>query len=104
MIEEADRGYHQCMSFERDLIAFINREIMEGQADDLDSLTPLLELGIIDSISTTMLATHIADNYGVEVSPALLTAEHLQDVRSIAKLVEQLRRCHAPAKERVSVG
>lgn len=84
------------MSCERDLIAYINREIMEGQADDLDSLTPLLELGIIDSISTTMLATHIADNYGVEVPPELLRAEHLQDVRSIAKLIEQLQQHHAP--------
>lgn len=84
------------MDCEEDLIAYINREIMEGHASDLDALTPLLELGIIDSISTAKLTAHISEKYGVHVPPEFLTAEYLQDVRSIAKLIEQLRLRQAP--------
>ena len=84
------------MDCEQELIAYINREIMEGHASDLDALTPLLELRIIDSVSSAMLVAHISATYGVKVPPEYLTAAHLQDVRSIAKLIEQLRVRQSP--------
>jgi clorobiocin biosynthesis protein CloN5 len=81
------------MNFEKDLIAFINQEIMDGYGSDLEPLTPLLELRIIDSVSITMLATYIYEKYGIDVPQELFTPEHLQNVRTIARLIEHVQSC-----------
>lgn len=78
------------MSCEHDLIDYINRELLEGQGDDLDAETPLLELRILDSISIVMLRAHIVQRYGVSIPPEELTPTNLADVRCIASLVERL--------------
>jgi acyl carrier protein len=80
------------MSYERVLLEFINRELLDGQGDDLDVDTPLLELGIIDSVSIVMLSVHISDELGVKIPPGDLIPTNLRDVRAIAKLIEALRR------------
>lgn len=71
-----------------DLMQFINQEIMEGQGEDLQIDTPLLELGIIDSLSMVNLLTFIDRQYGIEIPADQALPEHFKDVESIAQLIK----------------
>ena len=73
------------------LIAFISKEFLEGEDVGLTETTPLLELGVIDSISIVLLQRFIQSNFGVEVPPAELTPKNLGTIRAICELVERLR-------------
>jgi clorobiocin biosynthesis protein CloN5 len=70
------------------LIEFIREEFLWGDDDrELTETTPLLEWGIIDSLRTALLITHIREGLGVFVSPAKVNARNFRDVTSIAALV-----------------
>lgn len=70
------------------LVEFIREEFLWGDEDkELGLETPLLEWGIIDSLRTALLLTHIRDRFGVQVSPAKVSARHFRTVTTIAQLV-----------------
>jgi len=75
-----------------DLKAFIAHEIL-GDEDigELDAHTPLLDLGILNSIELTNLIEHIDAAYGVRVPPARIVPEHFASIASIASLVDELQ-------------
>jgi acyl carrier protein len=70
------------------LQAYVEREMLEGDARDLDATTPLLELGLLDSFSIVGLLTFIETEFGVQLSLDSLTPENLKDIESIAGLVD----------------
>jgi clorobiocin biosynthesis protein CloN5 len=70
------------------LMEFIREEFLWGDDDrELTESTPLLEWGIIDSLRTALLLTHMREKLGVFVSPAKINARNFRDVTSIAALV-----------------
>jgi len=70
------------------LMEFIREEFLWGDDDrELTESTPLLEWGIIDSLRTALLITHVRERLGVFVSPAKVNARNFRDVTSIAALV-----------------
>ncbi|MEU4428967.1 acyl carrier protein [Actinoplanes sp. NPDC024001] len=56
-------------------------------AADLTSTTPLLELGVLNSIETARLVAYIRATFGVRLSPATMTATNFRDLETIAGLV-----------------
>ena len=68
---------------------FIGSELLGGQDEGLDSTTPLLELGILDSFSTIRLLSFVEDELGITVPLEEVTADNLA---SIEKFVECLVR------------
>ncbi|ADZ93288.1 alpha/beta fold hydrolase [Marinomonas mediterranea] len=88
------------------LIHFINNDLLEGAADDLDQNTPLLELGILDSLSMVLLLAHIDQQYGVKIPEHEINPEHFENVATLAALINQLSKDETaeamPQQENVS--
>ncbi|GAA1216914.1 acyl carrier protein [Prauserella alba] len=73
---------------ETELLGYIRSEFLFGDEDEeLDTTTPLLEWGILDSLRTALLLGHVRERYGVNISPAKVQADNFRDVRAIAGLV-----------------
>lgn len=59
----------------------------EENASDLTSHTPLLELGVLNSVETARLVAYVRKTFGVRLPPASLTASNFRDLETIAGLV-----------------
>ena len=69
------------------LLDFAQRELLHGNADDLDADTPLLELGVLDSLSMVGLLSYVDEAFGVRIPEEDVVPEHFDTLRSIAALV-----------------
>lgn len=73
------------------LVEFIGEEFLQGEAQaGLDSSTPLMESGILDSLRIALLLTYIRDELGLSVPPGKIDAEHFKDVRTIASMLREI--------------
>jgi len=68
------------------------RLLGEENASDLTSHTPLLELGVLNSIETARLVAYIRETFGVRLPPTALTAGNFRNLETIAGVVTT----HAP--------
>ena len=67
---------------------FILREFLPGEIpSELTNETELITGGILDSISTLKLVTFLEDHFGIRIEAYEAGVEHLDTIRSIAKLV-----------------
>ena len=66
---------------------FVLQEILEGETQELDEKTPLLSLGVIDSLSLLRLLGFIEEEFGVGVQIESLDLDCLRDLDSLARLV-----------------
>lgn len=69
---------------------FIARELLEGDDAGLDAETPLIELGVISSMSIVLLSAFITDEYGVTVPQREMTVANLSKLSRMAALVQRL--------------
>jgi len=73
------------------LLNYLRSTFLQGdERNELDERTPLLEWGILTSMNTAVLLTHIRETFGTPVPPALINAANFRDVGSIADLVLDL--------------
>ncbi|MBN6039756.1 acyl carrier protein [Amycolatopsis sp. 195334CR] len=73
---------------EQALLRYVRTEFLFGDEDEeLELTSPLLEWGILDSLRTALLMTHVREEYGVHISPAKISARNFRDIRTIAGLV-----------------
>ncbi len=78
----------------RELTAYVRTTFLQSDEDTtLTSRSPLLEWGVLTSMNTALLLTHLRETYGVDVPPAAITAKHLRDTHSIAALIRGLAGC-----------
>ncbi|MCP3102833.1 acyl carrier protein [Myxococcus sp. K15C18031901] len=78
------------------LTRYIADEILEGDAEDLLPSTPLLELGILNSLETARMVGFIEKQYGITVPADALRVENLQTLSAIADMVYACARDHRP--------
>ncbi|MFO0605578.1 MAG: acyl carrier protein [Polyangiales bacterium] len=74
-------------ALEQDILTYIARELLDGRGAGLDRDTPLLEWGVLDSLSMMELIDHVHRTFRVEVPGDRVTAEHFKDVRAIVRMV-----------------
>ncbi|MEP0518895.1 MAG: alpha/beta fold hydrolase [Hyphomicrobiales bacterium] len=70
-----------------ELTSFTNLNLLNGQGDDLTHETPILELGILDSLSMVSLLSFIEETYGVRISEDQIVPQHFSDLASITQLI-----------------
>ncbi len=75
-----------------ELTGFVARELLDGQNINLDASTPLLEWGVIDSISLLSLLKFMETRFGVDIPKHELTAENLATLSKMTSLVEKFAR------------
>ena len=82
-----------------DLKDYVVREVLAGREMELEGATPLLEWGIIDSLSLLRMIVHIQDRFGVEVPPERLVPDYFKDLNAVTALVQELTEQPAPNGE-----
>lgn len=75
---------------EKELIDFINNDLLEGAAPDLDENTPLLELGILNSLSMVRLLAHVDQRYGAKIPENNITPVHFENIKTLSILIKSL--------------
>ncbi|MBP0456402.1 acyl carrier protein [Streptomyces montanisoli] len=74
------------------LLGYVRDDLKAGtEAEPLTVDSPLLDMGVLDSVRTARLLAHIRSEYGVRVPPGQMTGEHFRSVAAIADLVLTLR-------------
>jgi acyl carrier protein len=66
--------------------------MLHGPASDLDGATPLLEWGIVDSLSIVDLVAFIEDRFAVAVLQDHIKPDNFRNLTALAELVTALRR------------
>jgi clorobiocin biosynthesis protein CloN5 len=69
------------------LTAFIRNQLVPDCEEEIDETTPLLGLGVLDSLKTAILLNFIRDELGAEVPLAQINARSFHSVRSISTVV-----------------
>ena len=68
--------------------AFILEEFLPGESPDaLDDSTLLITHGVLDSIATVRLVAFLEEQYGIELEAHELSAEYLNTLPDIARIV-----------------
>jgi acyl carrier protein len=75
-----------------ELRQYVARQMLEGQDDGLDEATPLLELGVLDSVSLVSLVAFVEQRFDIHIPGGELGPHNFKDLRSITALIERLRR------------
>jgi clorobiocin biosynthesis protein CloN5 len=78
------------MSTTDKITAFIQENCLGDLDLVIDADTPLLELGVLDSLKTAMLLNYIRDALSTPIPPERLSARHFRSPRDIAALVEDV--------------
>jgi acyl carrier protein len=74
------------------LKAFIVNELLDGHDADFNEFTPLLEWGIIDSISMVRLLAFAESQFGINVDHAAVTAPDVMNLAAFANLLTRAGR------------
>jgi 2-hydroxymuconate-semialdehyde hydrolase len=69
------------------LRAFVVTELLDGSGDDLQTDTPLLELGVLDSLSMMSLLQHVEKQYGIKVHEDEIVPENFETLERIADML-----------------
>jgi clorobiocin biosynthesis protein CloN5 len=74
------------------LISFIQENLLSEDHHDItvDATTPLLELGVLDSLKTAILLNFIHHELKVSVPPEKLSSRNFRDVHSIAATISDI--------------
>ena len=69
------------------LTRWVTDEILEGEGDDLRADTPLLELGVLNSIEVARLFAFIEREHGVRVPLASIRPANIATLAAITDMV-----------------
>lgn len=75
----------------QDLTDYVREAFLDGDPQaELDAKTPLLQWGVLTSMNTALLLTHVRTHLGVTVPPHKLTGANFSDLDSITQMVVSL--------------
>jgi acyl carrier protein len=73
------------------LVAFIQENLTGGRPDlRIDAESPLLELGVLDSLKTAILLNYVRDELGTPIPPERLSVSNFRTPRAIGALVRDV--------------
>ncbi len=74
------------------LIAFINHELLvEEESEIIDAETPLLEMGMLDSLAMVSLLAFVERDFGVRIPDDAVIPEHFETLQALAELIADLQ-------------
>ncbi len=67
---------------------FIRDKFLNGDPQgELDESTPLLELGVLNSLNTVRLVSFVRDEMSVAIPPIEINGKNFKNIRSITALI-----------------
>ena len=73
-----------------ELKQFVGKELLEGRDAGLDEHTPLLEWGVIDSLSVAELISFTSERFEIDVPQSEVTPGNLKDLDAYVGLLTRL--------------
>jgi acyl carrier protein len=73
-----------------ELKGFIVDELLDGRPAGLDEHTPLLEWGVIDSLSVAELVSFTSERFGIVVPQREVSPQNLRDLDAYASMLSRL--------------
>ena len=73
-----------------ELKQFVGKELLEGRDAGLDEHTPLLEWGVIDSLSVAELVSFTHERFEVDVPQSEVTPNNLKDLDAYVGMLMRL--------------
>jgi acyl carrier protein len=73
-----------------ELKEFVVEELLDGRSAGLDEHTPLLEWGVIDSLSVADLVGFTSERFGIEVPQREVSPKNLRDLDAYTELLVRL--------------
>jgi acyl carrier protein len=73
-----------------ELKQFVGEELLEGRDAGLDEHTPLLEWGVVDSLSVAELVSFTRERFGIDVPQSEVTPDNLKDLEAYTGLLVRL--------------
>ena len=74
-----------------ELKQFVGKELLEGRDAGLDEHTPLLEWGVIDSLSVAELVSFTRERFEIEVPQSEVTPDNLKDLDAYVGMLMRMR-------------
>ncbi|MFI6338861.1 acyl carrier protein [Streptomyces sp. NPDC050535] len=81
-------GYDEVIA---ELTGYVEARFLPEGEGGLQPRTPLLEWGILTSLTTTELISFILDRYGVSIPPEKIVGAHFKNLDAISRLVVSLQ-------------
>jgi acyl carrier protein len=72
------------------LRSYVSERILQDSSITIEPETPLLEWGILNSVSTVQLIGFIRQRFQVDIPPEEIAGRNFKDLRSISHLLVQL--------------
>lgn len=72
------------------LRTYVSERILQDSNVVIEPDTPLLEWGVLNSVSTVQLIGFIRERFQVDVPPEEVVGRNFRDLRSISQLLAQL--------------
>ncbi|GAA3124112.1 acyl carrier protein [Streptosporangium carneum] len=69
---------------------YLTERILDASDVEIELNTPLLEWGILNSLTTTRLVGFIREQFGIEIPVEEMVGENFKDLLSISRLVTGL--------------
>src|SRR5215510_34512 len=74
-----------------ELVRFANAQLIAGAGCEVDADTPVLEMGVLDSLAMVALLTHIHSRLGVAIPDEEVLPENFETFGKLADLVARVR-------------
>jgi 2-hydroxymuconate-semialdehyde hydrolase len=74
-----------------ELKRFVGQQLLDGRDAGLDEHTPLLEWGVIDSLSVAELLSFTSERFDIDVPQDEVSPENLKDLDAYVALLMRLR-------------
>ena len=74
-----------------ELKKYVGRELLDGRDAGLDEHTPLLEWGVLDSLSVAELVTFTSERFEIDVPQGEVTPDNLKDLDAYVGMLMRVR-------------
>ncbi|MEO3763862.1 acyl carrier protein [Streptomyces sp. B8F3] len=81
-------GYEEVL---KELTVYVEERFLPAGESGIEPTAPLLELGILTSLNTTELISHIQSHYGVFVPPEKIVGSNFKNLDVITRFVLSIR-------------
>ena len=74
-----------------ELKQYVGRELLDGRDAGLDEHTPLLEWGVLDSLSVAELVNFTSERFEIDVPQGEVTPDNLKDLDAYVGMLMRVR-------------
>ena len=91
MEEIVQQNTYESSTIADDLVVFTNEKLLVTTVDVVDGETPLVELGILDSLAMVSMLAFVETQFGVRIPDEAVVPENFETLQTLAALIARLQ-------------